>query len=323
MIEVGSKIRFERKKKTYEGEVIRITDKCYYVDIGEKKWWVKKKNVIEKNQKIEMIIEDKQNNNLLYTGNNLDILKNIESNSIDMAITSPPYDDLRKYKGNYKLDLTILGKEIYRVLKDGGIYAIIIQDQTKNFGKSLTSFKTAINHVDIIGFKLFETCIYQKLGAEGAWWTKRFRVDHEYIHIFLKGKRPNYFDKEPIKINSKHAGKTMTGCATRKTDGNTCKSKQVIINSKKCPGTIWNYANGGDKNKIKRKHPAVFPDKIPHDLIQVFCPPDGTVLDPMCGSGSTLVQAYKLNKSFIGIDIEESYIDITKERLKIECNLEL
>ncbi len=47
MIEVGSKIRFERNKKTYEGEVIRITKKCYYVDIGEKKWWVKRKDAVE------------------------------------------------------------------------------------------------------------------------------------------------------------------------------------------------------------------------------------------------------------------------------------
>ncbi len=259
----------------------------------------------------------------LYVGNNLDVLKTMQDNTIDIVVTSPPYDKLRTYKGNFTIDLTELGKEIHRVLKDGGIYAMVIQDQTKNFGKSLTSFRTAINHVDIIGFKLFETCIYKKLGCEGAWWTKRFRVDHEYIHIFLKGKRPAYFNKEPIKIPSKHAGKTMSGCATRKTDGTTFKSKKVVINKLKCPGTIWDYANGGDKNKLKRKHPAVFPDKIPYDLIQVFCPEDGIVLDPMCGSGSTLVQATKLNRSFIGIDIEKEYIDITKERLKNECNLEL
>ena len=136
--------------------------------------------------------------NKLYTGNNMDILKVLTDNSIDLVITSPPYDDLRSYKCNYKLDLTELGKEVYRVLKDGGIYVMVIQDQTKNFGKSLTSFKTAINHCDIVGFKLFETCIYKKLGCEGAWWNKRFRVDHEYIHIFLKGKT-DIFNKEPYK----------------------------------------------------------------------------------------------------------------------------
>ena len=111
----------------------------------------------------------------------------------------------------------------------------------------------------------------------------------------------------------------MTGCATRKTDGTTLKSKSVTINKLKCPGTIWDYANGGDKNKLKRKHPAVFPDKIPNDLINVFCPENGLVLDPMCGSGSTIVQAVKNNRNFIGIDIEKDYIDIVKERLNVEC----
>ena len=51
---------------------------------------------------------------------------------------------------------------------------------------------------------------------------------------------------------SKHGGKTMTGCAIRKKDGTTMKSRKVTINKLKCPGTIWDYANGGDKNKLKR-----------------------------------------------------------------------
>ena len=81
--------------------------------------------------------------NKLFVGHCIDVLKTIQSGSIDVAITSPPYDDLRAYKGNYKLDLTQLGKEVFRVLKDGGIYVMVIQDQTKNYAKSLTSFRTA------------------------------------------------------------------------------------------------------------------------------------------------------------------------------------
>ena len=257
--------------------------------------------------------------NKLFVGHCIDVLKTIRDGSVDLAVTSPPYDDLRAYKGNYKLDLTELGKEMFRVLKDGGIYVMVIQDQTKNYGKSLTSFRTAIAHCDVIGFKLFETCIYKKQGGEGAWWGRRFRVDHEYIHIFLKGAKPQYFNKTPIKIPSKHAGKSMTGCASRKTDGTTFKSKEVVINDTKCPGTIWDYANGGDKNPLKRKHPAVFPDKIPHDVIRVFCPEGGLVLDPLCGSGSTIVQAAKTGRKFIGIDIEPEYIELAKERLREEC----
>ena len=88
--------------------------------------------------------------------------------TIDLVVTSLPYDKIRDYKGNLGFDLHKTGKEIYRVLKSGGIAAMVIQDQTKNFGKSLTSFKTIIDWCDNIGFKSFETIIYRKNGSEGV-----------------------------------------------------------------------------------------------------------------------------------------------------------
>ena len=242
-------------------------------------------------------------------------MKKLPDNSIDLIVTSPPYDGIRKYNG-FSYDLHATGKEIYRVLKDGGIAAMVIQDQTKNFGKTLTSFKTIIDWCDNIGFKLFENVIYKKHGAEGAWWTKRFRVDHEYMPIFLKGERPQYFDKEPLKIPSKHGGKTMTGCATRLTNGKTLKSKKVKISEKKCRGTLWDYTTCGDGPKIKHLHPATFPDKIPYDFIQCFCPSNGIILDPFMGSGTTAVAAKKLKRNYIGFDISNEYCKIARERLR-------
>lgn len=243
----------------------------------------------------------------VYLGDCVELMKKLPDGSIDLVVTSPPYDNLRDYKGNSNFDLHKSGKEIYRVLKDGGIAVLVIQDQTINYGKTLTSFKTIIDWCDNIGFKLFETVIYRKHGPEGAWWTKRFRVDHEYMPIFLKGERPNYFNKEPLKVPSKHGGKIMTGSGARKTNGQTQDTVTRPINFMKCRGTVWNYLMAGDKNPLKRKHPAVFPDKIPFDIINCFCPKGGVVLDPFCGSGSSLVTAKKLGRHFIGFDVEEEY----------------
>ncbi len=245
-------------------------------------------------------------------------MKKLPDNSVDLVVTSPPYDQVRDYKGNVSFDLHATGKEIFRILKEGGIAVVVIQDQTKDFGKSLTSFKTAIDWCDSIGFKLFETLIYRKNGPEGAWWTKRFRVDHEYMHVFLKGKKPQFFDKEPVKIPSKHGGKIMTGSGSRRTDGTTGPLVTRPINLMKCPGTIWNYLMAGDKNPLKREHPAVFPDKIPEDFIRVFCPVGGIVLDPFAGCGSTLVMAKKHNRRYIGFDIVQEYCELVKKRLKTE-----
>jgi len=239
----------------------------------------------------------------------------LPDNSIDLMITSPPYDNIRTYNG-FNFDLHETGKEVFRVLKEGGIAVMVIQDQSKNFAKTLTSFRTILDWCDNIGFRLFETVIYRKHGSEGAWWKQRFRVDHEYMPIFLKGAKPSYFNKEPLKIPSKHGGKIMTGSGSRRTDGTTSPLVTRPINIMKCRGTIWNYLMAGDKDPIKRKHPAPFPDAIPNDFIQCFCPPDGIVLDPFMGSGSTAVMAKRLGRKFIGFEISQEYCDLSKKRLK-------
>lgn len=255
--------------------------------------------------------------NKIICGDAVEVMKKFPSNSVDIVITSPPYDAVRDYKG-FSLDLHATGKEIYRVLRDGGVAVMVIQDQTKNFGKSLTSFRTIIDWCDNFGFKLFETVIYRKYGAEGAWWNKRFRVDHEYIPVFLKGERPQYFSKEHLKIPSKHGGRTLTGGGTRLTNGIRIATRAITINPMKCRGTIWEYLTAGDGSRLKHQHPATFPDKLPYDFIQCFCPLKGIVLDPFVGSGTTVVAAKNLRRNFIGIDIAREYCEITRKRLERE-----
>lgn len=241
-------------------------------------------------------------------------MKQLPDHSVDLVVTSPPYDGIRTYKG-FAYDLHATGEQIFRVLKDGGMAAMVIQDQTANFGKSLTSFRTIVDWCDAIGFKLFECVIYRKWGTEGAWWKYRFRVDHEYIPLFLKGERPRYFNKEPLKVPSKHGGKVMTGSGNRRTDGTVTRTVTREINPTKCRGTVWDYLMAGDKNPLKQKHPAVFPDRIPYDLIACFCPPAGVVLDPFMGCGSTAVSAKRLNRHFIGFDICKDYCELARRRL--------
>lgn len=232
----------------------------------------------------------------------------------DLTVFSPPYDQLRDYDG-YTLDLHALGAELFRVTKDGGVVVMVIQDQTRGGKKTLTSFRTILDWCDTIGFGLFECNIYQKQGKDGAWWSKRFRVDHEYMPIFVKGGKPRHFDKTPVKIPTKHGGKVMCGGANRNKDGVTVDSRRMTINPTKCPGTIWDYANGGDKVAMKRQHPAAFPDKIPFDFIRVFTREGDVVLDPMVGSGSTAIAAHLLGRRYVGIDISREYCRLARERI--------
>lgn len=256
--------------------------------------------------------------NQIICGDNLEIMRGIPDSSIDMIITSPPYDNVRDYEG-FSMNLPELGRESFRVLKEGGIAVMVIQDGTKNFAKSLTSFRTILDWCDNGGFKLFETVLYTKHGTPGAWWSKRFRVDHEYMPIFLKGKKPQYFTKEHLKVDSIHGGKVMTGGATRLTNGQTLKATKIKINKKKCRGTRWEYKTCGDGSKLKHQHPATFPNQLPLDFIECFCPPTGIVLDPFNGSGTTCVAANQLGRKYVGIDLSEKYCDIARQRIQAEA----
>ncbi len=92
--------------------------------------------------------------NDVYEGDALELLKKLPDNSIDLMVASPPYDNIREYNG-FKIDLSVIGKELFRVMKNGGIVVMVMQDQTKNFGKSLTTFKTAIDWCDNVYYNKY------------------------------------------------------------------------------------------------------------------------------------------------------------------------
>ena len=249
-------------------------------------------------------------------GDCLALLPQLPKESVDFTLFSPPYDGIRDYNNKWSWNYKDLGKELSRVTKDGGMVAVVIGDGTKDFAKSLTSFRLAVNWVDEAGFRLFECCIYRRHGNPGAWWNKRFRVDHEYILLFLKGARPKTFHKEHLLIASKHGGKTYSG-TDRLTSGGFKVIEPKKVNDKKCRGTVWNYATSNTEgNNLKLKHPATFPDALASDLVCCFSNEGDTVCDPMCGSGTTAVMAKFHARNFIAMEIDENYCELARERLK-------
>ncbi|MBI4029280.1 MAG: site-specific DNA-methyltransferase [Candidatus Blackburnbacteria bacterium] len=233
-------------------------------------------------------------------------LGKVRNQTIDLVLTSPPYDQIRTYTG-YSLDLCNFGKELGRVLKWGGICALVMQDQTKDGVKTLTSFKTVVDWVQNTDLNLWETVIYSRKGNEGGWWKTRLRVDHEYVFIFVRGNKPTYFNKEHLMVPSKHAGKMWSG-TQRRTDGTTIRRVGTVC-AKKCRGTIWHYnTSNSEGNRLKLKHPATFPDKLAEDIILAYTKPGSVVLDPMCGSGTVLRMAKKHGRRAVGFDISDEYI---------------
>ena len=256
--------------------------------------------------------------NTIYNEDCLDTMARMPEGFVDLVLTSPPYDNQRSYES--KIDLSLIGKEISRVLVFGGVSVLVIQDQTVNWRKTLTSFRTIIDWCDNTEMGLFECCIYKRSGVPGAWWNKRFRVDHEYIAIFVKGRKPNYFSKEHMKIPDIQAGFKKKG-KERKQDGTFTEYKfnESRHPKLKCPGTILDYesARASDKsNKLKVQHPAWFPDKLANDFILCFTEESNMVYDPFTGSGTTVRMAQLNNRKYIGSEISFEYCELAKTMLK-------
>lgn len=256
----------------------------------------------------------------LITGDAIESLAHVPDDSIDAIITSPPYDGIRDYHGGWELDIPALGREVHRVLRDGGVACVVIGDQTIDGAKTGTTALLTAAWITDTPLRLWEQLVYARHGRPGAWWASRFRVDHESILVFVKGKRRGYLDKSHLREESGQPGKAISG-TTRRTDGSTPRvSRGRMVGETKERGTIWRYnTSNTEGNNLKREHPATYPDALADDLIRAFVPAGGVVLDPFVGSGTTVVAALNAGRDAVGIDISADYTELAARRIESEC----
>jgi len=247
--------------------------------------------------------------NSVLQGDCLEVMKTLEDKSIDMVLTSPPYDNLRTYKG-YTFNFEGIAQEIYRVLKDGGVCVWIVGDATIKGSETGTSFKQAL-YLKEIGFNLHDTMIWNKgcFSAVGAL-QSRYAPVFEYMFVFSKG-YPKSFN--PIKDRKTiHGGKKASGTIRQKDGTTKPMSKVMTINEYGQRFNIWEQS----PQRQSGGHPAPFPEKLAEDHILSWSNEGDTILDPMAGSGTTLKMAKKNNRNYIGIEIAPEYIEIINKRLQ-------
>lgn len=253
--------------------------------------------------------------NKIILGDCLEVMKDIPDNSIDLTVTSPPYDSLRDYKG-YKFDFESVAKELYRITKVGGVLVWIVGDKVISGSESCTSFKQAIKFTEI-GFLLHDTMIYEKAGTSFPEKVRYYQA-FEYMFILTKEK-PKNINLIKDKPN-KWAGQTTFGnSSNRMKDGSIKSFGKRKINDFGVRINIWRYANGygyGQANKLAYGHPATFPEKLAEDHIISWSNENDIVLDPMCGSGTTCRMAKLNNRNFIGIEISNEYCDLANRILE-------
>ncbi len=213
----------------------------------------------------------------------------IPNNTIDLVLTSPPYDDIRSYNNNYCFDFETIAQLLAKKLKPGGVIVWVVGDATIKGSETGTSFKQALYFKDECGLRLHDTMIFQKNTTTfpARHNGKRYTQIFEYMFVFSKGAPAiaNLICDKP----NRWAG--TTNFAKVKTDRN--KSDNLVEKKKFKPIpdfsprlNIWTYVTGkgfSGNDDIAYEHPAIFPEKLAEDHIKTWTNEGGLVYDPFLG----------------------------------------
>jgi DNA modification methylase len=252
-------------------------------------------------------------------GDCLELMKELPNESVDLTVTSPPYDNLRTYNGNIEQwsfeKFQGIAKELYRVTKQGGVVVWIVGDATIKGSETGTSFKQALYFKEI-GFNLHDTMIYEKAGCSLPS-PNRYLQCFEYMFVFSKGRPKTYNLICDRKNRFERWGKTKK---VREADGSFSIRQTKPFREYGRRYNIWRYVPGGQGNsssdKFIFKHPAVFPEQLAQDHILSWSNEGDVVLDPFIGSGTTAKMAVLNNRHYIGYELDPKYFEVAKKRIE-------
>ena len=253
----------------------------------------------------------------LIHGDCLEVLKHIPSGSIDLVVTSPPYDNLRDYDGTLEWNFEIFQKianELKRIIKKGGVIVWVVGDATVKGSETGSSFKQALYFKEI-GLNLHDTMIYQKNSYPFPP-SNRYYQQIEYMFVISNG-APKTFNG--LRVPTIYRKNTSEISTTRQKDGTTKAMKYEKGKVDRLMDNIWPLNTGfmrTTKDKEAYKHPALFPDELAKRHILSWSNEGDMVLDPFMGSGTTGKQSKILNRKFIGIEKDKNYFDISYNRIK-------
>lgn len=248
----------------------------------------------------------------LLNGDCLKLMKKIPEKSIDLTVTSPPYDNLRTYNGNIEQwsfeKFKLIAEELYRITKDGGVVVWVVSDATIKGSETGSSFKQALYFKDC-GFNLHDTMIWVKDGGGAIGSNKCYTQNFEYMFVFSKGvpKSINLIYDKP----NQSYGQDKSGVGRRKATGEH-KIEQRKESKEFSRRNNWWYI----PPQKGVGHPAVFPEQLADDHILSWSNEGDLVFDPFTGSGTTGKMAILNNRNFIGIELDEGYYNIAKERIE-------
>ena len=253
--------------------------------------------------------------NKVYNENCLDTMKRMNDNFVDLVVTSPPYDGLRDYNG-YTFDFEPIARELFRVVKNGGVVVWVVNDATENGSETGTSFRQALYFKEC-GFNIHDTMIYQKTGCAMPS-SNRYLANFEYMFVFSKGKPKTTNLIEDRK--NKYPERWGKGRKVRNKDGSWSYRENYTAKEYGRRFNVWQYNNGGQgygcTDEFGQLHPATFPENLAKDHIVSWSNENDIVYDPFMGGGTTAKMSLLSNRKYIGSEISEEYCDIIRQRIE-------
>ena len=235
----------------------------------------------------------------LYQGDCLEVMKNIEDGSVDLILTDPPYGTTA-CKWDSVIPFEPMWEQLNRIIKPNG--AIVL------FGSE--PFSSALRMSNIKNYKY--DWIWDKVTAKGHLVAKKRPMQQtENISVF----NCNYTTYYPIMTEREKLRKDVNieYSRTEIMGGKITKNQEKIIRNSLYPKNLLTFSNASQKNKL---HPTQKPVPLLEYLIKTYTLENETVLDFTMGSGSTGVACLNTNRNFIGIELDEGYFKIAKERIE-------
>lgn len=269
-------------------------------------------------------MKDKIKIDQIYNKDCLDILKRMESNSVNLIITSPPYANNRAKTyggvpiGKYVEWFLPISKELNRVLKPEGSFILNIKERAQN-GERGTYVIELILEMRKQGWLWTEEYLWNKKNSFPGKWPNRFRDAWERCLHFTKQKKFKMYQKavmvprgEWAETRLKHLSKTDRIRDESKVSSGFGKNVSNWVNRKMVyPTNVLNFATVCSNVK----HSASFPTTLPSWFIKLFTKENDVVLDPFLGVGTTALAAKNLRRHYIGAEISNKYYKIAVNNL--------
>ena len=240
-------------------------------------------------------------------------MRGLLTGSVDLIVTSPPFDEIRDYGGHH-FNFVDIATELWRVTKPGGVVCWHVQDQIIDGFESCTIDKQTLFFRQL-GFRLYQRIYVVAMSYRKS--NRRYHRQTSIVLVLSRG-RPKTVILLADRPNHNAGRLSGGGLRYRQRDGSITRRAPTVIPSRGVRGDCWVYDVGGCKNTLDRyafAHGCLMPERLARDLIRSYSKEGELVLDPMAGAATTPKMALLNHRRYLGYEPWDKAFAIAERRM--------